>query len=94
MNYAESLSLAEPVRPWGVNYCNETRRLVLESADPSKTYRCTLTVATMGDHECRVNSLTHEVYDRRGASLHYIGRSYGNTEADIEAWAKSLAASV
>ena len=81
------------MRAYGLDYgCMEP--IVREVSDPSKAYRCTVTVATMDEHECRVNSLTHEVYDRRGSELHYVGRSYGNTEADIEAWAKSLAASV
>ena len=55
-------------------------------ADPDKSYRCTQTVAIVGDHECRVNSVTHEVYDRCRGMLRYVGISADDVTADIAAW--------
>lgn len=54
--------------------------------DPAKAYRCTTTVARMDGHECRVNRLTGDVYDRCGETLSYVGRSCGDDDADVCAW--------
>ena len=61
--------------------------IVREVADPSKAYRCTVTVARMGGRECRVNRLTGDVYDRCRGELTYIGRSTSDDARDAEAWA-------
>ena len=53
-------------------------------ADPSKAYRCTLTVAMAGDWEIRVNNVMGEVYVRRGRVLRYVGRSNGDDAEDAQ----------
>lgn len=52
-------------------------------ADPSKAYRCTLTIATASGWEIRVNNVMGEVYVRQGRVLRYVGRSSGNDAEDV-----------
>lgn len=61
-------------------------------ANPDKAHRCTRTVATVSGHECRVNVITHEVFDRHGASLRYVCCSSDDDAQDIERWLAWLSA--
>lgn len=59
--------------------------------DPAKAYRCTVTIAECGGHECRVNRLTHELFDRsREYGLRHVAVSAQDDEADIERWSAWL----
>lgn len=59
--------------------------------DPAKAHRCTVTLATHEGHECRVNRVTGDVFDRVGDERHYVGKSYGSDERDIGLWRRYLA---
>jgi len=59
--------------------------------DPAKAHRCTVTLATHDGHECRVNRITNDVYDRCDGELRYVGRSRGGDE-DVAAWARMIGA--
>lgn len=62
-------------------------------ADPDRSYRCTRTIAVCGEHECRVNGVTHEVYDRHCGTLRYVGASVGDDDVDISVWRSWLISS-
>ena len=61
-------------------------------ADPDKAYRCSATLAEADGHECRVNRLTGDVFDRVGRGLRYVGRRTGDDEADVRRWTAWLVA--
>ena len=52
---------------------------------------CTRTVARIGEHECRVNSVTRDVYDMVGHDLRYVGMSTGDVVRDVVSWTRWLA---
>ena len=66
------------------------RHIEYVKPDPSKAERCTDTVARLGDHECRVNKFTKDVFDRVGREVWYVGQSSGDVERDVERWRRWL----
>lgn len=52
--------------------------------------RTSIVIASHGDHECRYNRLTRELFDQCGGELRYVCRGSGDTERDVASWLRWL----
>lgn len=54
--------------------------------DPEKASYCTRTIATSGRNECRVNTITGEMFNRAGREVWHVCASSGDDETDVRRW--------